>query len=180
MVNNEIFGGLRSALERGESLKRAMTTLFNAGYKKDDIEEAARVMAANPVENMRELLSAPTPSEITGSVPKPKQLPTQKEKPLLQEKMKEPKPLKQISKPESASTQTPMPAMEQQRMMPVAQGGQFQPIQIVSNYGEEKPTDKIIVIVLIVILIFLLGLLATIFIFKQELINLFSSLFAST
>ena len=37
MVNKEILGGLRIALEKGESLKRAMTTLFNAGYKKEEI-----------------------------------------------------------------------------------------------------------------------------------------------
>jgi len=44
-MNDEIFGGLKSALDRGESLKRAMMTFYNAGYKKEEIEEAARALA---------------------------------------------------------------------------------------------------------------------------------------
>ncbi len=42
MVNNEILGGLRHALNRGESLEKAMISFYNAGYKKEEIEEAAR------------------------------------------------------------------------------------------------------------------------------------------
>ncbi len=44
-MNEEILGGLKSALERGQSLKNSMTSLFNAGYKKAEIEEAARALA---------------------------------------------------------------------------------------------------------------------------------------
>lgn len=171
MVDHEILGGLMSALERGESLKRAMTTLFNAGYKREEIEDAARFLTTNPIEAKRELLSAPSPAEKT--IPKAKLQPV-KERTSIFEKIKEPKPLKPIQKP-----------IEQTQMaMPVSSGVQgqpnFQPIQIVSSYGEEKPIDRMIIFVLIFLLIFLVGLLATIFIFKQELINLFSSMFAST
>jgi len=35
-------GGLKSALDRGYSLEKAMLTLFNSGYKRQEIEEAAR------------------------------------------------------------------------------------------------------------------------------------------
>lgn len=41
-MNEEILGGLKSATNRGESLQQAMLTLYNAGYKKDEIEEAAQ------------------------------------------------------------------------------------------------------------------------------------------
>ena len=44
MVNQDILGGLKSALERGESLKQAMMTFYNAGYRKEEIEEAARAL----------------------------------------------------------------------------------------------------------------------------------------
>ena len=41
MEKEDILGGLKSALSRGESLNRAMMAFFNAGYKKEDIESAA-------------------------------------------------------------------------------------------------------------------------------------------
>jgi Fe2+ transport system protein B len=47
MVNEEILGGLRSALNRGESLKKAMMSFYDAGYKKEDIEAAARALQEN-------------------------------------------------------------------------------------------------------------------------------------
>lgn len=44
MPKQDIIGGLKSALERGESLRQAMITFYNAGYKKEEIEEAARAL----------------------------------------------------------------------------------------------------------------------------------------
>lgn len=42
MVNTEILGGLKHALNRGESLEKTMTSFYNAGYRKEEIEEVAR------------------------------------------------------------------------------------------------------------------------------------------
>lgn len=53
MVNIEILGGLQATLKRGESLERAMLSFYNAGYKKEEIEEAARFIQQG---------SAPAPS----------------------------------------------------------------------------------------------------------------------
>ena len=50
MANEEILGGLKTALERGESMKRAMMTFFNAGYPKAEIEEAARVLQSEKIQ----------------------------------------------------------------------------------------------------------------------------------
>ncbi len=44
MVKEEIFEGLKVALSKGESLQRAMMSFFNAGYSKEEIEEAARYL----------------------------------------------------------------------------------------------------------------------------------------
>ncbi|MFB6246086.1 MAG: hypothetical protein ABEI74_00635 [Candidatus Pacearchaeota archaeon] len=44
MVNEEILGGLKSAIERDEKLTDAMNSFLNAGYKKPEIEEAARIL----------------------------------------------------------------------------------------------------------------------------------------
>ena len=40
----EIFEGLKSALGKGENLELAMITFYNAGYKKEEIEEAAKAL----------------------------------------------------------------------------------------------------------------------------------------
>jgi hypothetical protein len=42
MINEEIVGGLVSALSRKQSLESAMMTFYNAGYKKDEIEDSAK------------------------------------------------------------------------------------------------------------------------------------------
>jgi len=44
MVVNEILGGLKLALARGETIKQAMMSFYNAGYKKQDIESAAKLL----------------------------------------------------------------------------------------------------------------------------------------
>ena len=41
-VNEEIIGGLMSALSRGEGLEKAMMTFYNAGYEKEEIEDSAK------------------------------------------------------------------------------------------------------------------------------------------
>ena len=44
MVREDILEGLKSAVERGESLMQAMISFYNAGYKREDIQEAAQAM----------------------------------------------------------------------------------------------------------------------------------------
>ncbi len=41
-LNEEIIGGLISALSRGQSLEKAMMTFYNAGYEKEEIEDCAK------------------------------------------------------------------------------------------------------------------------------------------
>jgi len=41
MAREDLIGALKNAVERGESLSLAKSTLINAGYKKQDVEEAA-------------------------------------------------------------------------------------------------------------------------------------------
>jgi len=44
MSVKDILGGLKLSLERGISLKDAMMSFYNSGYKKEDVEEAAKVL----------------------------------------------------------------------------------------------------------------------------------------
>ena len=43
MVREDILGGLKTGLARGQTLREAMMTFYNAGYLKQEIEDAARV-----------------------------------------------------------------------------------------------------------------------------------------
>ena len=45
MVRDDILGGLKLAVSKGESLKQAMMSFYNASYKKEDIEAAARSLS---------------------------------------------------------------------------------------------------------------------------------------
>lgn len=76
--------GLKGALARGESLKQAMISFYNAGYKKEEIEKAARALQ---IQQQKQ----PRPPQTQQIQPKPIQ------KPL--------KPIKKLSQPKSRSIQ---------------------------------------------------------------------------
>ena len=42
---NELIGGMRNALERGETLNKAKQSFINAGYKNDEVESAAQQLS---------------------------------------------------------------------------------------------------------------------------------------
>lgn len=47
MVKEELVEGLKTAMIRGDSLQKAMFSFYNAGYKKAEIEEAARLLQSS-------------------------------------------------------------------------------------------------------------------------------------
>jgi len=180
MVNDEIVGGLKSALERGYSLEKAMLTFFNSGYKREEIEEAARgLLEFKPESQMQPpIKTTPRFAEIK---PTPQILTTPTRArafPELQpEIMQRPMPI-QIKKPIM-----PQQPIQLQRPLEIQQ-----PIQKISSYGEVKQKEKIkapkrdskekgVIIVLVFLLIFLMGALGMIFVFRQQLIDFLSSLF---
>jgi len=57
MVKEEIVAGLKYAIAKGENLPNAMMSFYNAGYSKQDIEEAARVLQASPLPQTQPTLS---------------------------------------------------------------------------------------------------------------------------
>ncbi|MEK6827598.1 MAG: hypothetical protein AABX99_03900 [Nanoarchaeota archaeon] len=186
MPNEEIVGGLMSAIERGESLKKAMMTFYNAGYKKEQIEEAAQFLNQNPTASPIQILQSSVLAE------KPKQKMFGK---IFQQKNPETKPTLPLQVPTNKIT-SPIP----QAVIPdiskapkqVSQPAQIisnygetqispvQPatIQKVSNYGNEDIKDRVAIIILVVVLVFLVGILASVFLFKQEITNFLSGLFS--
>ncbi|VVB83210.1 Uncharacterised protein [uncultured archaeon] len=185
-MNEEILGGLRSAIERGESLKKAMMTFYNAGYKKEQIEEAAQFLSQNPTASPVQILQPSVSAE------KPKQ----KTFGIFQQKTPEQKSTLPLQVPANKINSSPIPQAVipdiskapksiQQPAQVVSNYGeqqisQVQPatIQKVSNYGNEDVKDRVAIIILVVVLIFLVGILASVFLFKQEITNFLSGLFS--
>jgi hypothetical protein len=156
-VDQEILGGLKSAVERGETLKQAMMTFYRAGYKKQDIEHAARIYLETD------------PNEISKPLQKDPEI--RKEEPKKEGTLKE----------GSASSQD---EKETKKFKPLVAGkrdnAKPKVIQKVSAYKGKKPTEpgsKFMTFILIIILLFLLGILASVFLFKSELVDAFNSLF---
>ncbi|MAH03253.1 hypothetical protein CMI39_00505 [Candidatus Pacearchaeota archaeon] len=69
-MKEDILEGLKSAVSSGESLKLAMQSFYNAGYKKEEIEEAARDLQKNQAENQKQPLKQEKPSKEKIEIPK--------------------------------------------------------------------------------------------------------------
>ncbi len=160
MVSEDILGGLKSALNRGESLRQAMMSFYNAGYKKEDIEVAARALqeqkSGQPVQQTQPIQQTQPVQQIK---PKPKEI--------------TPQPVKTIQRVSSYG-QKPV-----QKQIVRLQPKPVKTIQRVSSYEKKpgKPKRKWDLFIMISILVVLLGILAGFFIFKQELIDFFNRIF---
>lgn len=181
MVNEEILGGLKLALFKGESLKQAMMSFYNAGYKKEEIEGAARVLQEQKIEKQQ--IQSVQQAKVT------KQKPGQK--------VPQPKPAKTIQKvsgygraPHSKkirkglrgaieqlekidiSLKTKPKVTKQKPINPPPQRSR------ISTYEKKtKPKGKLITFLLIFCLLFLLGILTAVFFFKQEIMDFLNNLF---
>jgi hypothetical protein len=167
MINKEILGGLYSAIERGESLKRAMMTLYNSGYKKEEIEECAKVLVENN-KRSQTMFESKTISDQPGIQPQilhPPIRPIPGVQPLIQQPVR-------VQKQE-LHVQKTLPSAQVVKSYPV-----YAPVQRISYYGGEiTPREKAIIIILLFLLAFLIAILGLIFLFKQEIINFFGNLF---
>lgn len=152
MTNREIIGGLRSAIERGEKLKDAMMTFYQAGYSKIDIEEAARVYLSQ-----------------TGKVPEAplKRIQTAESADVKKKQPEIPAPTSDKKTPLIPTPKIPKPI---DKKTP----------QIVSSYGvtkKQKESGRTLTITLIIILTVLLGALALVFLFNTEFVDFFNKMF---
>ncbi len=93
MVKQEIVEGLRLATSKGESLQEAMMSFFNAGYSKEDIENAAKVLYSSRTKETQNSSDKQSPQNAQGdkSSLKPKPLNQR------QEPSKKPKVIQRVS-----------------------------------------------------------------------------------
>ena len=195
MVNEEILGALKSALTRGESLKKAMMTLYNAGYKKEEISKAASFInkpnlasktqptqppTQQPTQQPIKKFQHPTIQMLVHSVKlasKPQKLSHHKQQ------TKQPQiTKKQVQQPLTKQLAQPPPSQKTIQKVSTQKLAQPPPIQKttqkVSAYKQPpKKRGKTIIIVFGFLLLLLVGILVAIFVFKKELIDFFSNIF---
>ncbi|MCR4327410.1 MAG: hypothetical protein NUV46_02415 [Nanoarchaeota archaeon] len=175
LTNQEILGGIKSALARGENLKQAMMSFYRAGYKKEEIEDAARAYL---------YLQRGASEESVLS---------EKEKSLKENSKKDIERELQLKKEEEEKKKSDMEKMKKETSLygkgetkvPLISGEKFKEekrvVQKISGYENQKMSSsgkgKTMTIVLIVTLIVLLGILGLVFLFKAELISFINNLF---
>jgi len=142
MVKQDILGGLFSAVSRGIDLKNAMQSLYNAGYEKEEIEEAAKIIQKG------QFTQDPITQKIIPIFEK-----------LVEEKKEEPKkePIQEI-----------IPIVEKQKI-PIKNKPATKKVSDYDHIVENN--DRKIIAVLVIILIFLVGVLLATIIFKPEIIS---------
>ena len=206
MVNSEVFGGLVSAMSRGESLQKAMFSLFNAGYKKNEIEEAAKLLQSQtPVQIAQKEVMMKKINQ-SGKKISEKKLPEKKvvlkndkiKNEKVSEKKSESEAVKKIKSKQNVShydggknsgrfnrilDETIKNLQNFESNAEVIQPNKsFQPpiiIQKVSDYGKnssERKTSKSVIIILFILLVLLIASLAGLLIFKDKIIDFFNSL----
>jgi len=158
MEKEEIVEGLRVALNKGEPLKRAMMSFYNAGFNKRDIEESAKALATGIHQQQKADLG------IQQTTPAG---PGQQPQPIIAQIQ----PQIQATMPVLIPQPPPLQPAPQFRQLPKAF---FRSAQMVSDYTQKpRPASVVITILLTFLLLSLLGILAAVFLFKDELTQFF-------
>jgi hypothetical protein len=167
-MKEEILEGLMNAVAKGESLKYAMQSFYNAGYEKRDIEWAAqelnkKINSGNSIQNHYENPTSYHSQEGMISKEQSQIESPGGEKTSFLDKVKNifPKISKTRIQPKYAKEIIPKDSTTK-----------------ISNYKKQDkhPRKMIIVILVILILILFIGL-GIIFLFRENLISFFNSLF---
>ena len=182
MINEEVLGGLISGLERGESLKKAMITLFNAGYKKEEIEEAAGMVNQLGIQSKTIAPQAIAEKSVIPIIDPNEVLNQSQVNPQTFESPLRPMSTKPGSIPQSTNSseikgpdshlEPRLTSSSTKRLTPNSKS-----VQKVSNYVDRNSKEKLMIFLLVALLVFLVGVLVAIFLFKDELVNFFSTFF---
>jgi len=175
--NDDILGGIKAAIERGEELKEAMITFYNAGYSKKEIEEAARQYLLE--KKRKELIDEATmQTPVTFKENKRKNaweiLQKGKEGEFKPIEVNQGKETREILGSNLIKT-----TIKKSAKKPLQQSKPAK--QVISKYGEDgkkkKHSIEPITIILLLLLFFLVLVLASVFLFREELVNFFNNLF---
>jgi FtsZ-interacting cell division protein ZipA len=192
MVNQEILASLENAIERNENLEDAALTLINAGYPKEEVDEARAYVQKGVLS-----YSDPSPSQeipekqkksgffkniskiFSSNKKKQKIVPEKKQqeiKKIQKEKAQNTDQRQQIDKTESSIPEprqelNPEPKIQKQEVK--AQKPQPLPSSVPVPAHPRKDNRNIIIILLI-ILLFFVSLVILALIFREKIINFFN------
>lgn len=170
MVKEYLIYGLKMAVSRGESLESAMNSFYNAGYSKDDIEEAAMALVTPPDQQGMQAPMQPRPMPV-------RMLPPMQKKPLPPPPSRPSQPAQKEQEQQQQQEKKPMG-----KPLPPPPGRKALPPPVkvmprVSGYeGRIKKPSMAITVVLIILLLLLLGILAAVILFKDQLSGLLGNL----
>ncbi|MFH1503501.1 MAG: hypothetical protein ABIE36_02500 [Candidatus Diapherotrites archaeon] len=133
MINEAIFHGLIAALARGESLQGAMLTFYNAGYGKQEIEDAARELHKQTGGQAEKMINPKKISERDKIIYQ--QIKKQESKPVPQDFTG----AKQTSNKQKIQSKREL-RRDSRMLNKQNKRDQLKPVQIISKYGEADKT----------------------------------------
>lgn len=144
-MNDELIGGIRNALERGETVEQAMQTFLNAGYSPNEVREAAALVAPSA--------TAAIYGQVPGILPS--------SSPAAQTK---------AAVPSSSPTSSPAPATAPSQPSSKVSSQAVQSLPTLTS--QSPPHSKKTIIILIVALLILLTLLGITLLYSEKILGL--------
>ncbi|MEK6917896.1 MAG: hypothetical protein AABW51_03010 [Nanoarchaeota archaeon] len=207
MGKEDIIGGIKIALSKGQKLEDIMQSFYNAGYKKEDIERAVSELFSETAQSQQpqllqfsQKINQPLTQQKTITPLQQSAVITNQQKIVQPSLFQTPLYSRPINTIPSSQTQLQPPKqLIQQQISPSPQNGQERDTQspptseeiqrryqylapstptskqVVSNYSKKNKTDPVTVI-LITVLALLLGILASIFIFRTQIVEFLNKL----
>ena len=188
MSKEDIIEGLKAAIGKGEPLDKAMISFYNSGYPKEDIEDSALGLTSprppvtfsttQPVSTSKtsflgKILKKPQPAQSQSQSVQPQYIyepVKRKESELQKPGTKEP----EYSSEKATYEEYPSEEEAVYQEYPPLQ--KQQTTQKVSQYGvKPSPVGTLVVFILVFFLLFLIGVLVSVFLFKDNLAAFFNS-----
>ena len=176
-MNQDLFGALKNAVERGTTVERAVQSFLNAGYNSQEVHEAAQALTSgataliqDPQKKPQQSQTTPTPQqsqETTQDQPKKGKLSLFNKSTLPQ-----PSPELQAQMPQTQQLQAPStttnPGMPPQAPQQAPQAAQEQHVK-----PQGKKVGKKTAVILITVFIVLIVALILTMVFADQLAGLF-------
>lgn len=147
-MNEEIYSGLKNAIEHGSSLESAVQSFINAGYNSQEVHEAAGMFSSGVISNLN-----PQDKQIQG-------IKSNVQNKILQQS-------DPIQMPSQNNMTIPTPFESQNQTSPNFQGftnsNQMTPNYLQNNYIEKKKSHWFLWLILILLFLGILGFLGIYF-----------------
>ena len=189
MEREDIIGGIKIALSKGQKLEDIMQSFYNSGYKKEDIEQAVNELFSETSQSIKLQLPQNSP-QVKIQIPQPAQqkMISSTSAQVIQS-FPQQKPIAQAPQTTQAQqtfqqTQQSQQTKKDTDSLPTLEEIQsryksFSPPpltkQVVSSYKQKNKTDAV-TIILIIALVLLLGILASVFIFRKQIVEFLNAL----